>query len=197
MNFLRFKSLRDIEPEEGTVKLVDGIVPFVLILTCDADLHQFKDVENKDIVLVPQPSDDVNDPLNWPKWKKSVAFLTVVFYAFLASWVLGGINLGIPGIIVELKADLNQAVNGLISWPVLTLGIAVILILIQFSDFKEFYFGSCSTLYWQTTRFHFRVIAPVCVDYLGRQSQEFWQFGGCSRRQCYCCYRWGGAYCCY
>jgi hypothetical protein len=91
----------------------------------DTDLHQFKDVENKDIVLVPQPSDDVNDPLNWPKWKKGVAFLTVVFYAFLASWVLGGINLGIPGIITELGADLNQAINGLISWPVLTLGIAV------------------------------------------------------------------------
>jgi hypothetical protein len=45
------------------------------------------------------------------------------------SLVLGGINLGIPGIITELGADLNQMVNGLIRWPVLTLGIAVILIL--------------------------------------------------------------------
>ena len=25
---------------------------------------------NAHIVLVPQPSDDPNDPLNWPKWKK-------------------------------------------------------------------------------------------------------------------------------
>ena len=29
--------------------------------------------KNKHIVLVPQPSDDPNDPLNWPKWKKHMA----------------------------------------------------------------------------------------------------------------------------
>jgi hypothetical protein len=26
--------------------------------------------KNEHIVLVPQPSDDPNDPLNWPQWKK-------------------------------------------------------------------------------------------------------------------------------
>ena len=26
--------------------------------------------KNEHIVLVPQPSNDPNDPLNWPKWKK-------------------------------------------------------------------------------------------------------------------------------
>lgn len=36
------------------------------------DLSQLKHGVGRDshIVLVPQPSDDPNDPLNWPKWKK-------------------------------------------------------------------------------------------------------------------------------
>jgi hypothetical protein len=77
-------------------------------------------------VLIPQPSDDVNDPLNWPKWKRVVAFTTICFYAFLASWVLGGITIGIPSIMEEFSVNLNSAVNGLISWAVFTLGVGVL-----------------------------------------------------------------------
>jgi hypothetical protein len=70
----------------------------------------------------------VNDPLNWPKWKKAIAFLSVCFYAFLGSWIMGGVTLGIPGIIEEFHVGLNEVVNGLISWVVLTLGVGVLLI---------------------------------------------------------------------
>ncbi|KAF9011091.1 MFS general substrate transporter [Cyathus striatus] len=35
------------------------------------------------VVLVPQPSDDPNDPLNWPKWKKEACFWTLAFAATL------------------------------------------------------------------------------------------------------------------
>ena len=36
------------------------------------ELSELKHGEGKNshIVLVPQPSDDPNDPLNWPSWKK-------------------------------------------------------------------------------------------------------------------------------
>ncbi len=36
------------------------------------DLSKLKHAKGKNehIVLVPQPSDDPNDPLNWPQWKK-------------------------------------------------------------------------------------------------------------------------------
>lgn len=36
------------------------------------DLNRLKHGTGKNahIVLVPQPSDDPNDPLNWPTWKK-------------------------------------------------------------------------------------------------------------------------------
>ena len=77
------------------------------------------------ITLIPQPSDDINDPLNWPKWKKAVAFLGVCFYTFLTAWALGGIVLAIPDIIQEWHVGLNEVVHGLISWNVLTLGAGV------------------------------------------------------------------------
>ncbi|PIL31132.1 MFS general substrate transporter [Ganoderma sinense ZZ0214-1] len=32
-----------------------------------------------DIILIPQPSDDPRDPLNWPRWKKEACFWTLVF----------------------------------------------------------------------------------------------------------------------
>jgi hypothetical protein len=45
----------------------------------DVDLSTLKrDADG--IILVPQPSDDVNDPYNWPRWKKE---------AFTATFVVG------------------------------------------------------------------------------------------------------------
>ncbi|KAI0370107.1 MFS general substrate transporter [Pilatotrama ljubarskyi] len=35
------------------------------------------------IVLIPQPSDDPRDPLNWPRWKKEACFWTLAFAASL------------------------------------------------------------------------------------------------------------------
>lgn len=31
------------------------------------------------IVLVPQPSDSPNDPYNWPRWKKELFTLNIIF----------------------------------------------------------------------------------------------------------------------
>ncbi|KAI0801478.1 MFS general substrate transporter [Fomes fomentarius] len=35
------------------------------------------------VVLIPQPSDDPRDPLNWPRWKKEACFWTLAFAASL------------------------------------------------------------------------------------------------------------------
>ncbi|KAL1950905.1 hypothetical protein VTO73DRAFT_54 [Trametes versicolor] len=35
------------------------------------------------VVLIPQPSDDPSDPLNWPRWKKEACFWTLAFAASL------------------------------------------------------------------------------------------------------------------
>ena len=38
---------------------------------------------NANIVLAPQPSEDPNDPLNWPSWKKNLAYGTTVWGTIL------------------------------------------------------------------------------------------------------------------
>jgi hypothetical protein len=91
--------------------------------------------------LFPQPSDDINDPFNGPKWKKTVDFISIIFYAFLKSWVLGVITLEIPGMIQALKIDLNWAITGLNSWAVVTLSVAVMHSLI----FPDLYRTFCET----------------------------------------------------
>lgn len=45
------------------------------------DLNTLKHGTGKSshIILVPQPSDDPNDPLNWPTWKKSMTFGVLIY----------------------------------------------------------------------------------------------------------------------
>lgn len=37
------------------------------------------------IILQPRPTDDPNDPLNWPSWRKYVNFALVGFYVVMVS----------------------------------------------------------------------------------------------------------------
>ncbi|KAF4312008.1 putative cycloheximide resistance protein [Botryosphaeria dothidea] len=79
------------------------------------------------ILLVPQPSDSPNDPLNWPMWKKDMVLLVVGF----AAAVVGayGPMLG-PGF-VPISKELGISVNTLsqaTAWLILTLGLCVFLI---------------------------------------------------------------------
>jgi len=42
---------------------------------------------DKDIILVPQPSDSPRDPLNWPLWKKDLMlFIVCVDTAVVGAW---------------------------------------------------------------------------------------------------------------
>jgi hypothetical protein len=76
-------------------------------------------------VLIPQPSDDINDPLNWPSWKKTLAFSTIIFFMFISTWMTAGIATAIVVLSKEFNVDLNTAVTGLVSWVVFTLGVGV------------------------------------------------------------------------
>jgi hypothetical protein len=78
MLIFRFLALTELGAEEvGTVQLVEGIVAQFLT---DFQRHirsQTKRIRHyTGLVPIPQPSDDVNDPLDWPKWKKLPAILT-------------------------------------------------------------------------------------------------------------------------
>ena len=55
----------------GTVLLYDDEIPQAAL--------SFKhgSGKNKHLILIPQPSSDPNDPLNWPRWKKDAVFMVV------------------------------------------------------------------------------------------------------------------------
>ena len=136
------------------------------VKTYNLEAHQLKNKKNSDIALVPQPSDDVNDPLNWPKYKKALAFLSIITFTFSLGWMLAGIAYGIPGIIQDLSISLNQAVDGLISWVVLTLGLAVLSLFFRlfaciFSNLLELLLDSCRSMHRKTPRLHYCVIGHV------------------------------------
>jgi hypothetical protein len=87
--------------------------------------HRLKHKHTTDIVLVPQPTDDPNDPLNWSTWKRSLAFTSICAFTFVASWALGGFGPGILLVLEDFQSDLNATVHGIVSWVVLTIGLAV------------------------------------------------------------------------
>jgi MFS family permease len=66
---------------------------------------------NKNIVLVPQPSNDPNDPLNWPKWKKLTALgITAsgsILYAAVVSAMLNSA-------FFEMSLELNTTIPALV-----------------------------------------------------------------------------------
>ena len=75
--------------------------------------------------MVPQPSDDINDPLNWPLWKKALAFMPVVIFTALGNWTLAGLGVAIPVLIGEFGRDLNATAQDLNGLSVLMLGVGV------------------------------------------------------------------------
>lgn len=46
-------------------------------------LELLKENEKADIILLPRPTLDPNDPLNWPKWRKYLNFGLACFYALM------------------------------------------------------------------------------------------------------------------
>src|SRR5579859_524348 len=115
----RFQSLNDLGGSEGTVPLVDGTHSLNYLFFKILDAHRFKDKANTDIILIPQPSDNPNDPLNWPIWKKNAAFYSVIVFSALANWVIGGLGVGVVQVSIEFDRDIGNVVQDTISWCIL------------------------------------------------------------------------------
>jgi hypothetical protein len=52
----------------------------------DSDISQLKTTKNGATVLIPQPSDDPEDPLNWSFGKKASVFACIIPGCFLTDW---------------------------------------------------------------------------------------------------------------
>jgi hypothetical protein len=53
-----------------------------------SDVSQLKTTKDGTTVLIPQPSDDPEDPLNWSWAKKNLVFMTLLPGCFLTDWVI-------------------------------------------------------------------------------------------------------------
>ncbi|CDO77295.1 hypothetical protein BN946_scf184753.g45 [Trametes cinnabarina] len=75
---------RHLEKVPGTGLLSDqGIVHgHEVVIDAAKDLKRGTG-KHAHVVLIPQPSDDPRDPLNWPTWKKEACFWTLAFAASL------------------------------------------------------------------------------------------------------------------
>ncbi|KAF2102208.1 serine/threonine kinase 16 [Rhizodiscina lignyota] len=78
---------------------------------------------NKDIVLVPQPSESPRDPLNWPGWKKELLLLIVsIDTAVVGAW---GPMIS-PGF-AEMAKQFNMSYNSLnggLGWAIFAIGLS-------------------------------------------------------------------------
>jgi MFS family permease len=88
-------------------------------------VHAVKRKENSDVVLIPQPTNDPNDPLNWPAWKKAMAFISVGIFSGLGSWTIVGAGPAVVVVMEEFNISLSATLDGLINWCILLIGIGV------------------------------------------------------------------------
>lgn len=61
-------------------------------------------------VLIPQPSEDPQDPLNWPNWKKTMVLYIVSLIAFTGDYgsAIGGITLLPQAQCIESSLHLDE-----------------------------------------------------------------------------------------
>lgn len=68
----------------GTSQLVD--------LQGTIDAPHSADANKRDVVLLPSPSEDPNDPLNWTRWRKILSTICMVAYTLTVSIAAAAIS---------------------------------------------------------------------------------------------------------
>jgi len=108
----------------------------------DSEASGLKTANGAHTVLIPQPSDDPNDPLNWSSWKKNSILLTISFLAFLPDFgtAMGSVTQipqaktwHIPVATIQESVAINTMLSGVS-------GIFVVAC--------SNYFGRAPTLFW-------------------------------------------------
>jgi MFS family permease len=68
-------------PIPGTIQLIDAA----------GNLHVEHGAGDNEIVLVPQPTNDVNDPLRWTKGRKMITMVTALAWCFFVGTMISGL----------------------------------------------------------------------------------------------------------
>ncbi|KAK7206959.1 serine/threonine kinase 16 [Myxozyma melibiosi] len=116
-----------LEDIPGTANLNDQADAAVLYAHLPPGMLKHGKGRHSHIILVPQPSDDPNDPLNWPQWKKD----GILFIVGMSAAVVGAFGPMMSPGFVEIAADLDVSVNKLsqtTSWLTLTIGLSLIVL---------------------------------------------------------------------
>ncbi|KAH8891156.1 hypothetical protein GQ53DRAFT_823793 [Thozetella sp. PMI_491] len=64
---------------------------------------------SKGIILRPQPTNDPNEPLNWPQWEKYLTYLVICWFTFLAFMNSSAFTVAVVPIIAQFKRTPTEA----------------------------------------------------------------------------------------
>ncbi|KAM5538343.1 hypothetical protein V8D89_007945, partial [Ganoderma adspersum] len=96
----------DIVPGTGLLSAKGNQLP-----TGDASQLKRGTGKYSHIVLIPQPSDDPRDPLNWPRWRKETCFWTLVYMSGLADTILFLANPGYFMLAKEFNVSVDEVAS--------------------------------------------------------------------------------------
>lgn len=67
-----------------------------------------KKTDNGEIILEPQPEESMNDPLNWPTWRRDAALLSLGFYCMIGGGITPLLAAGFTDISKEYDVEVEQ-----------------------------------------------------------------------------------------
>ncbi|KAM5542526.1 hypothetical protein V8D89_003985 [Ganoderma adspersum] len=78
------------------------------------------------IILIPQPSDDPSDPLNWPRWRKEACFWTLVFTSGLTGALCAIASAGYVSLAKQFRVSVDDVASSFAAYAP-ALGISILL----------------------------------------------------------------------
>lgn len=73
-------------PDLDEIGELEGYIVDVSLVQDKALVDRLKLAKDGRTILIPQPSDDPHDPLNWSWWKKHVTLIVISMTAFLPDY---------------------------------------------------------------------------------------------------------------
>lgn len=85
-----------------------GLRPPISRLESQRSIEIKKKTPDGGIILEPQPDDSMNDPLNWPSWRRDVALLSLGFYCMLGGGMTPILAAGFNDVADTYKVSIPQ-----------------------------------------------------------------------------------------
>jgi hypothetical protein len=101
-------------------------------------------------------------------------------FLFLTVWVLAGIGAAVVLIMDDFNVDLTEVVRGLVSWMVLTIGLAVVPTWLSNLFTVELFLDPVRDVFWQKTRLPIGFFSPFRNHSLASGNSQLAQYGGCT-----------------